>query len=82
MRVDLFNYNLPEELIAREPSEKRNLSRLMVVDRQGKQIYHRHFKDATDYFLPGDVLVINDTKVFPARLLGRRKHSGGKIEVL
>lgn len=65
-----FYYHLPEELIAQHPAEKRDMSRLMVLDRQKGSIEHRHFCDITDYLHPGDVLVINDSKVIPARLYG------------
>jgi S-adenosylmethionine:tRNA ribosyltransferase-isomerase len=75
-----FDYELPAELIAQYPIERRDQSRLMVINRKNKTIEHRQFFEITDYFMPGDVLVLNDTKVIPARLIGR-KQSGGKVEV-
>jgi len=77
-----FDYFLPEELIAQEPIGKRDESRLMVLHRDGLPLEHRRFKDLTDYLRPGDTLVINDTKVIPARLFGRKKTTGAKVEVL
>lgn len=82
LRVDTFDYNLPEELIAREPCEKRDESRMMVIERNTCTIEHRHFCDITDFLTPDDVMVVNDTKVFPARLIGKRAHHGGNVEVL
>lgn len=81
MRVDEFDYYLPPELIAQTPLEKRDESRLLVLDRRDGSIAHKTFRDILDYINPGDLLVVNDTKVIPARLLGRRK-TGGKVEVL
>lgn len=69
MKVTDFDYNLPEELIAQTPIAKRDASRLMVLDRQTKIIEHKTFTDAINYLEEGDCLVINDTKVIPARLL-------------
>ncbi|MBU0707558.1 tRNA preQ1(34) S-adenosylmethionine ribosyltransferase-isomerase QueA, partial [Patescibacteria group bacterium] len=80
MRLSLFDYNLPKELIAQKPIRPRDHSRLMVLDRKTGQIEHRHFYNIAEYLKPGDVLVLNDTKVFPARLIGK-KETGGKIEV-
>ena len=80
MHIREFDYHLPAELIAHYPIEKRDQSRLMVLHREDKAIEHRFFFEITDYFRPGDVLVLNDTKVMPARLIGK-KHSGGRIEV-
>ena len=80
MNISDFDFNLPEELIAQEPILERDRSRLMVVDRKGGLIEHRLFFEITDYLKPGDLLVINDTKVIPARLMGR-KGTGGKAEV-
>ena len=80
MRVVDFDYELPEELIAQHPAEKRDESRLLVYHRQTGKIEHRIFKDITDYLQAGDCLVINDTRVIPARLLGKRLDTGGKIE--
>ena len=67
-----YNYDLPEELIAQDPSEKRDESRLFVLDRAENTYSHRHFYDIKDYFHPGDILVVNNSKVIPARLLGHR----------
>lgn len=82
MRTADFAYDLPEELIAQSPLEDRASSRLMVLDGASGQITHRVFHDITDYLQPGDCLVINDTKVIPARLLGEREGTGAKVEVL
>lgn len=67
-----YNYDLPEELIAQDPSEKRDCSRLFVIDRKNKKYEHKHFYNIKDYLKPGDILVINNSKVIPARLLGNR----------
>lgn len=80
MKLSDFYYELPEALIAQEPIADRQMSRLMVLDRQTGQIEHKVFKDIVDYFQEGDCLVLNDTKVIPARLLGHREDSGGSIE--
>lgn len=82
MRVSDFDYELPEELIAQHPLQKRDMSRLLVYDRKSQEIHHRIFKDIGEYLRAGDCLVINDTKVIPARLYGVRKDSGGAIEFL
>ena len=79
MKLEEFDYNLPEELIAQIPIEKRDESRLMVIDRYNKQIEHKIFKDIVDYLEPGDCLVRNNTKVIPARLYGK-KDTGAKVE--
>ena len=76
-----FYYDLPEELIAQTPLERRDGSRLMVLDRQTGEIEHKHFYDIVDYLRPGDCLVMNDSRVLPARLLGHRP-TGGAVEVL
>lgn len=81
MRLSDFDYNLPKELIAQQPVCPRDHSRLMVLDRSKKTIIHRHFYNLLDYLHQGDVLVLNNTKVFPARLIGKRKDTGGKVEV-
>ncbi len=81
MKVSEFNYYLPEELIAQTPIEKRDESRLMVLDRKNKGIEHRQFKDIIDFLKPGDVLVRNNTKVIPARLYGK-KETGANVEFL
>ncbi len=75
-----FNYNLPEELIAQYPLKKRESARMMVLDRTTKSIEHKHFFDIIDYLNKDDVLVLNNTKVFPARLIAKR-YSGGEVEV-
>ncbi len=77
-----FDYYLPEELIAQTPIEKRDDSRLMILDKESGEIEHRHFKDIIDYLNPGDVLVLNDTKVIPARLIGTKEATGAVIELL
>ncbi len=77
-----FYYDLPEELIAQDPLEKRDDSRLMVLDKESGNIEHRHFFDITDYLKKGDCLVLNDTKVIPARLLGVREGGGACAEIL
>ena len=81
MKVSEFNYNLPEELIAQVPIEKRDESRLMVLDRKNQTIEHRKFKDIIDYLNPGDCLVRNNTKVIPARIYGK-KETGANVEFL
>lgn len=82
MKKSDYFYDLPEELIAQTPLAERDHSRLMVVDRQTGAVSHRHFYDIGDYLRPGDCLVVNDTKVFPARLCGRKEGTGGAVEVL
>ena len=82
MRTEEFDYNLPEELIAQTPLEKRDESRLLVVDRKNGKIEHNHFKNIFSYLEKGDVLVLNDTKVLPARLLGRKEETNAHIELL
>lgn len=81
MKVSEFNYNLPEELIAQYPYDKRDEARLMVLNRNAQVIEDKSFKDVIDYLEPGDCLVINNTKVIPARLYGK-KDTGAKIEFL
>ena len=81
MKLTDFDYDLPEELIAQTPVEPRNSSRLMVLDPVEKSIEHRHFYDLKEYLEPGDTLIFNDTRVMPARLLGWREGTGGKVEV-
>ena len=81
MKVSEFNYELPEELIAQTPLEKRDESRLMILDRKGQTIEHKKFKNILEYLEPGDVLVRNNTKVIPARLYGQ-KETGAKVEFL
>ncbi|MCL6479402.1 MAG: tRNA preQ1(34) S-adenosylmethionine ribosyltransferase-isomerase QueA [Peptococcaceae bacterium] len=82
MKVSDFDYSLPDQLIAQDPPLHRDESRLMVVRRDSDTLEHRRFKDILEYFHPGDVLVLNDTKVIPARLFGAREGSGGQVEVL
>ena len=82
MKVEDFNYNLPEELIAQTPLEKRDASRLLVLDKKTGAIEHRHFKDIIDYLEKGDTLVLNDTKVLPARLIGQKEETSAIIEIL
>ncbi len=81
MKPKDFDYRLPPQLIAQHPPEKRGDSRLMVVNRKNENLEHRIFSQLLEYLQPGDVLVLNDTKVWPARLIGR-KESGGKVEIL
>jgi len=80
MKASDFYYELPEELIAQEPPEDRSSSRLLVLDRRTGDIEHRIFRDIKEYLNEGDCLVLNDTRVIPARLLGEKEGSGGKIE--
>ena len=82
MDISLFDYNLPEELIAQSPMEQRDECRLLVVDRENKRFLHRKFHDIIDYIGPNDVLVRNNTKVIPARLIGTKEATGGAVEVL
>lgn len=82
MKLSDFNYNLPEELIAQDPLEKRDNSRLMVLHRETGELEHKHFYDVIDYLNPGDCLVVNNTKVIPARLMGVKEETGASIEVL
>lgn len=82
MNVKDFYYDLPEELIAQDPLKVRTESRLMVLDRESGDVYHRHFFNVKEYLKPGDCLVINNTKVIPARLIGEKEETGGKVEVL
>ena len=76
-----FDYDLPEERIAQTPVEPRNASRLMVLDPVEETIEHRHFYDLKEFLEPGDTLIMNDTRVMPARLMGWREGTGGKVEV-
>ena len=82
LKLSDFYYELPEELIAQDPLFKRSDSRLMVIDRKTGDIEHKHFTDVIDYLNPDDCLVINDTKVIPARLIGVKEDTGASIEVL
>ncbi|QKI81862.1 tRNA preQ1(34) S-adenosylmethionine ribosyltransferase-isomerase QueA [Kroppenstedtia eburnea] len=82
MDVSQFDFELPEELIAQEPAPKRSGSRLMVVNRENQTVEHRRFPDLLEYLHPGDVLVLNDTRVRPARLVGVKEGTGARIELL
>ena len=82
MDVKDFYFDLPEELIAQDPLKDRSSSRLLVLDRDTGEVQHRVFRDIVEYLRPGDCLVINDTKVIPARLFGIKKDTGAKIEIL
>ena len=82
MTLEDFDYYLPEEQIAQDPLEHRSDSRLMVLDKKTGELEHKHFYDICDYLKPGDCLVINNTKVIPARLIGEKEGTGGKVEVL
>lgn len=82
MNVHDFYYELPEELIAQDPLEDRSSSRLLVLDKKTGEMEHKHFKDIVSYLNPGDCLVLNNTKVIPARLIGARENTGAKVEVL
>ena len=82
MKLEEFDYNLPEELIAQTPIKQRDASRLMVVDKETGELVHKHFYDIIDYLNPGDTLVLNDTKVLPARLIGEKVSTKAVIEVL
>ena len=81
MRLEEFNYYLPKELIAQFPCERRDKSKLMILSRKDGTIEHRNFSDLTEYLKPGDILILNNTKVIPARLFGK-KTTGGAVEVL
>lgn len=82
MKTSDFYYELPQELIAQEPLEKRDHSRLMILDKVTGKIEHRHFYDIADMLNPGDTLILNDTRVIPARLYGVKEDTGGAIEFL
>ncbi len=82
MNVSDFDYKLPQELIAQQPAEKRDASRLLVVHRSSGELEHRHFSDILEYLKPGDCLVLNDSKVIPARLYGVKESTGAHIEFL
>ncbi|MFW6203148.1 MAG: S-adenosylmethionine:tRNA ribosyltransferase-isomerase [Marinilabilia sp.] len=81
MKLSKFKYKLPEELIALHPAPNRDESRLMVVHKDTGKIEHKIFKDIINYFDEKDVMVFNDTKVFPARLYGNKEKTGAEIEV-
>ena len=82
MNVKDFDYKLPEELIAQDPLADRSASRLMVLDKKTGEIEHHNFKEITRYLSPGDCLVLNNTKVIPARLFGVKEGTEAKIEIL
>jgi S-adenosylmethionine:tRNA ribosyltransferase-isomerase len=82
LKVEDFDFHLPEELIAQTPLEQRSESRLMAIDRETGNLQHKKFKDITDFLKEGDCLVLNDTRVLPARLFGVKEETGAKIEVL
>ena len=82
MKTDDFDYYLPENLIAQTPLEKRDASKLLVLDKETGNIEHRHFKDILNYLEKDDILVINDTKVIPARLIGIKEETNAVIEIL
>ena len=82
MHINDFDYELPQELIAQTPAEKRDFSRLMVVDRATGSVEHKHFYDIIDYLQPTDCLVLNNSKVLPARLYGTKEGTGAKVEFL
>ena len=82
MKTEDFDFYLPEELIAQTPLEKRDSSRLLVLDKETGNITHKHFSDIIDYLNEGDVLVLNDTKVLPARIIGTKEDTGAIIELL
>lgn len=82
MKLEEFDYDLPEELIAQQPSEQRDACRLMVLNRREGTIEHRHFYDILEYLHPGDLMVLNDSRVIPARLFGYKEKTGAHIELL
>ncbi len=81
MKLSQYKYNLPDELIAKYPAEKRDESKLMILDRKTGKVEHHVFKDILNYFKEGDAMVVNNTKVFPARLYGNKEKTGAEIEV-
>jgi S-adenosylmethionine:tRNA ribosyltransferase-isomerase len=78
MKLSEFDFELPEELIANYPTENRDESRLMVIHRETGKIEHKLFKDVLDYFSEGDVMIMNNTRVFPARMYGNKEKTGAK----
>ena len=82
MRIDEFDYHLPEELIAQHPTEQRDICRLLVMNRKDGSVSHKHFYDVIDYLNEGDCLVMNNSKVLPARLFGTKEKTGAKVEFL
>ena len=81
MKLSSFIFDVPQNLIAQNPTKNREDSKLMVVDKKTGKIQHKHFKDILDYYSDKDVMVLNNTKVFPARMYGRKEKTGAKIEV-
>ena len=81
-QLSAYDYVLPEDQIAQQPAAERDQSRLLVLDCPADRTFHKKFNQVTELFQPGDLLVVNNTKVFPARLLGRKQHTGGKVEML
>ena len=81
MKLSEFTYNLPEELISQYPTKKRDESRLLVINREEQTISHYHFKNIIEYLKAGDCLVINETKVFPARLMGTKEKTDAEVEI-
>jgi len=81
MRIADFDYELPTELIAQTPLEQRDASRMLVLDRSEQTWIDSSFKEFTRYLRPNDVVVVNNSRVIPARLLGRREESGGQVEI-
>ena len=81
MKLSQFKFKLPDNLIAQHPAQNRDESRLMVIHRETGLIEHKLFKDVIDYFNEGDVMVLNNTKVFPARMYGNKEKTGATIEV-
>ena len=79
MKLSAFDFELPSELLAEYPAEVRDESRLMVLNRKDQTIEHKQFKDLINYFDDGDLMVLNDTKVFPARLFGNKEKTGARI---
>lgn len=80
-KLENFNYDLPEELIAQYPLKKRDSCRLMVIDRKSGEVSHRTFRDIVEYIQPKDCLVLNNTRVYPARLFGRKDRTGAQVEI-
>src|ERR1700760_3853060 len=80
--MHFFDYHLPEHLIAQHPAAERDAAKLLVVRRDSRSIHHHTFRDLPDLLAPGDLVVLNDTRVLPARLVGRREKTGGKWEGL
>ena len=81
MKLSKFKFELPEDLLAEYPAENRDESRLMVLDRKKKTIEHHSFKEIINYFDEGDLMILNNTKVFPARMYGEKEKTGARIEV-